>query len=117
MSYSRLYSNAREIESISDYAVENRGSSRQLVVRWTAPGGATKVRGAPGLKESQAYPAAFGRAVVATYDDCTKTRARGIKREAEPRSFDIGELGSSSGWAEESWSMARLGPVLRNLLV
>ncbi len=77
----RLYTNQPAMSSITKYAVARNKKPVDLVDRLIDARGKSIVRGGPALKASQSYTAAFGLAVVRSFEDCQVERSN-FTREA-----------------------------------
>ena len=112
-----LYSNCPWIAGLQNYACPlQQRSARTLAIQYVDASGNTRVKGGPDLKQSQAYPAGFGRALVQLFfdrSDDLHELAKAASATSAPQSFK--ELWQT-GPGQKCWKQAHLGPVIKHLL-
>ena len=101
-----LVSNSERVQTLCK-PLEKSERNVQTTRTVTRANGSTYVEGTADLKSTQAYPAAFGRAVASTYSDIVSSGWQEVQVMPE----DVGSIPCSN----EVWEEANLNQVLKDL--
>jgi hypothetical protein len=114
-----LYTNCPFLQTIADFKCPSEEvPNRTLAVHYKNSAGKPCVRGGPDLKQSQAYPAGFGRALVRVFESHPDELSRLANLQESPRkpAVRVSDVFKRDGHAAP-WPDAKLCQALASLFV